>query len=224
MATTLAQIRQNRLNVDLGLDLTSGTSGDGDVSMGSTDVRSQAIKVALAKLWPRMGRFAQEDVTPSTTALEYALTTLDDVEAIDLIGGTNTQPIDKGNNFRFLFLETTAATPIRRLRLPASFGTGTFTTIRCYGYIRYISELADDAATLDVPIADEWVVTTGARAEIYRRKLNERINYERYNVQSRDNDVTVQDLVTLYAMASREFEDAINSRVRGFMTGHSFRP
>lgn len=223
MATTQLQLRQNRLNVDLGLDLTL-TNGDGDTSFGTTAVRNQAIQVALAKLWPRMARLAVESATPSTTALEYTLTTLRDVEAIDLIGVSPAVPIDKGNNFRFIYDETTAATPIRRLRLPYAPGTTNFSSIRVIGYVPYKSELTSDADTLDLPVEFEWVVTTGARAEIYRRQLNSRVNYERFNVQNRDNSVTVNELLTLYQVAVREFEDAIEMHRRSFATGKSFRP
>lgn len=223
MATTLAQLRQNRLNVDLGLDLTL-TSGDGDVVFGTTAVRNQAIMVALAKLWPRMARLVVESTSPTTTTLEYSLSTLRDVEAIDLIGGTAAQPVDKANNFRFLYDESTPSAPIRRLRLPSAPGNSAFTSIRVIGYVPYKSELSGDSDTLDLPVEYEWVAVTGARAEIYRRKLNERVNYERFNISNRDNDVTVNELLTLYQVASREFDDAIVMHRRGFSTGHTFRP
>lgn len=223
-ATTLAVFRQQRLNVDLGLDLTSGTSGDGDNSLGTTTVRTQAIKVAFARLWPHMARLVIQSVATVASQLDYTLTAIRDVETIEqLDASTGYVTRDDIRNFRNLYDETTAGTEVRRLRLPAAPLTATTSTLRVIGYQPYKSEFTGDSDTLDIPVELEWIPTIGARMEVYRRQLNKRANYEQFANLSRDTDVTVAELRSMYLDARAEFLEAISDHRRDFKVGHRAR-
>lgn len=221
MATTLAQFRQNRLNVDLGLDLTLGVSGDGDDSLGTTTVRTQAIKVAFARLWPRMGRLILQSVTVVDKQLDYTLTAIRDVETIELLNPTGYVLRDEIRNMRVLYDETTAGTEVRRLRLPAAPVLGTSPTMRVIGYMPYKSEFTGDSDTLDIPVELEWVPVIGARMEVYRRMMNRRANFEQFANLNRDTDVSVAELRAMYQDARLEFLAAIADHPRDFRVGRT---
>lgn len=199
--TTLLQARTDHLNVDLGL------TADTDDTFGTTAERNYAIRRGIARLWPRMPRQLIESPTVVADQLEYTLTSIRAVEAVDSIDADGTVHWDRFANWRVLNPETTAATIGVTIRLPRAVPTGT--TIRVIGYRPYTHVGLVDATTLDVPDEKLWVPLLAARAEIYRRQLNKRMNFEQWVNLSRDNDVTVGELFATYRQAQEEFEAAI---------------
>ena len=63
------------------------------------------------------------------------------------------------------------------------------------------------------------IPTIGARAKIYRRQVNTRMNFERHATANRDNDVTVAELMAAYDRAQTEFDRALLTHARSFATG-----
>ena len=133
--TTLVQFRQNVLNVDLHLVTAADATGDLDLGFGTVAERNQAIKSAMAQLWPEVARLVFEDVTPSTSAYEYVPATIRDLEAIDLMDSDG-YPIDWIRDWRFTYNQTVAATPARKLKLMQTMSTDT-TTIRAEHRMRW---------------------------------------------------------------------------------------
>lgn len=222
-ATTLAVFRQTRLNVDLGLITSTDATGDVDVSFGTVAERSQAIKVAFARLWPHMARLVLQSVTAVASQIDYTLTAIRDVEVIELLDTSGIPVRDEIRNARVLYDETTVGTEVRRVRLPAAAVPGTTPTLRVVGYVPYKSEFSGESDTLDIPVELEWVPTIGARMEVYRRQLNKRANYQQFANLSRDTDVSVAELRSMYLDARSEFLEAISDHRRDFKVGRAAR-
>lgn len=208
--STLDGLRTGRLNGALGL------SADGDNAFGTTTERNDALKVAIARLWPVMARLLDEEIALSSTTLEYTLTTLRTVEKID-VKHSSAGVVGRVPEWDLLVDE--AADPVvvtvRFKAVPASTTTHTYVAT---GYVPYASEVAG-AGSLDIPPRLEWIVVRGALAELYRRKLNQRVNFEQHANENRDTDVTVQELIAIYQLAQREFEAAMEMNKRSMSGG-----
>lgn len=202
-----------------GLNSTLGLAADTDNSFGTTDQRNAYLQEAFRRLWPRMARLRRETVTTVTNQQDYTLTTLYEIERIEILDkNTPTLISDRVRSWQ-LFVEEAADPPTIRLLLPNVEGGR---TLRCIGYAPYIMP-ANGAATCDLPPMLEHVVLAGARAEAYRAKLNSFANFERHQNENRANALSVADFVELLARAEREFARLIVDNARNLSGAHRAR-
>ena len=213
--STLDGLRTGRLNAALGL------SSDSDDSFGSTTYRNNAIKVALAQLWPRMARLQRETLTVVDSTFDYDLTKLREVQAIEVVGVDSSDVYERIGSWR-LIVDEAADPRVPRIRFDA-MPLAADATLRLVGYAPYKSEFASGSTSSDIPPDCEWVVILGAQAELYRMKLNQRLNFQAHAVANRDTDTSVTEIVAAYQLVRREFNDAVDAHPRQFIAARTDR-
>lgn len=203
--STLIQLRQNGLNLELGL------ASDTDVSFGTTAQRNFYIQRSIAGLWPNMARLTRESITSVLNQQDYNLVTLYDVERIEIMDTTNPLTVqDRIKDFTH-YLDEAADPPTSRLLITRGMNAGL--TLRIVGYAPYTIP-ALDATVLDIPPRLEWIVTAGARVWAYRAMLNKYANFERFQNENRQNALTSADMVELLRQAIREYGQGIQENHR----------
>lgn len=213
---TLDQLRSSvpGLNTELGL------TSDSDNSFGDTSTRNAYIQRAFAKLWPRLGRLTRETVTTVTDQQEYSLTTLYDIERIEVIDiNTGKLRADRVRSWQH-YIDEAADPPTIRLLLPAGMQGGL--TLYAIGYVPYLIP-ASGGASCDLPSRLEHVVTAGARVEAYRAKLNSFANFERFQNENRSNALSAADVIELLRQSQREFDRALLENQRNMAGAHRAR-
>lgn len=183
---TITALRTGKLNVELGL------AADGDDDFFSTAVRDAALTDALRRLWPIMARLQRETVTVTANTREYTLSTLREVELIERIDATYTWVVgDLAGNW-FHYLDEAAEPATSRLQLGMTLDTGT--VLRAIGWTPYA---APTSGSIDLPPHLEHIVIDGAVAALYRAKLNQFMDYERFQNESRTTNITVDQLLAI---------------------------
>lgn len=201
------------LNSELGLDT------DTDNSFGTTAQRNGYLQRAFTKLWPKMGRLTRETVLTITDKQEYTLTTLVDIERLEVLDlATGTLRSDRIRSWQF-YADEAADPPTLRLTIPAMIAG---ITIYAIGYAPYLVP-ANGAALCDLPPRLEHVVTSGARVEAYRAKLNMFANFERHANENRANALSAADIIELLRQSSREFDRAMGENQRSLSGAHRAR-
>jgi hypothetical protein len=192
---TLADLRA-RLNADLG------------VSDGSTEpffdrtVRSAAVRSGFERLSPTMSRFLRETVTITDNTREYDLASITDVQAVELIATTGV--VRELSNWRAWGFQEDE--PLTRLTFAASLNTSD--TLRVTGYRPYVSTLVADDDDCDLAPELTWIPLTWARAELYRRKFHEWLDFKGYNAGNPSTTLDPATLYQAYQDAARLFEQA----------------
>ncbi len=203
---TLDQLRTDYLNIELGL------SSDGDNSFGATTARNYFIQNAIRKLWPDVAKLTSESFTTGSDDQTYALTTVEDVERLEVLDLTNDQLVRSTiRSFQVVRDESTDP-PVNRLLIP-SMASGY--SVRVIGYAPYAVPTSG-AGTVDFPTRMAHVVVAGARVEAYRAKLNAFVNFEQFANENRANVVTPPELLELLRQAEREWERGKRTVARGF--------
>jgi hypothetical protein len=206
---TLTQLRTAVLNDELGL------TADGDNTFGTTAQRDAWLQKAIAKLWPSMGRLTRETVTTLTNTMDYTLTTLYDIERVEIVDPAAPGLIGDRVRSWQVYVDEAADPPTIRLLLPAGLTAGL--SLRCIGYAPYVIP-ASGAASCDIPTRLEWVVAAGARVEAFRWKLTLFANFERFQNENRQNSLTPADVVELLRQARSDFERGMTQNARN-LTG-----
>ena len=212
---TLDQLRTSSpgLNTELGL------TADTDNSFGSSADRNSFIQRAIAKLWPRMGRLTRETFVTVTQQVDYSLTSLVDVERLEIVDkNTGTLISDHIRSWQH-YLDETGDPPTNRLLIP-SMQAGQ--TIRAIGYVPYVIP-STGSTNCDIPPRLEHVVIAGARVEAYRAKVNSFANYERYQNENRQNALSAADVLELLRQSQREFDRALAENARNLTGAHRAR-
>ena len=212
---TLDQLRTVLLNPELGL------TSDGDNVWGTTADRNRYIQTAIAKLWPNVAKLARENVTITANVQDYTLTTLYDVERIDITDpALSTLRSDRIKSWNVWVDESAGDPPVIRLLIPAGLSAGL--TIVCTGYAPYVIPSAG-GSSCDIPPRLEWLVTAGARVECYRSMANKYANFERFQNENRQNALGASDVLELLRQAQREFGQAMTDNARNFTGAHRAR-
>lgn len=209
---TLDQLRSSTggLNDELGL------SGDSDTTWGSTTLRNTYIQRAIAKLWPVMGRLTRESITTVASQMDYALTTIRDIERIEVMDISDSDVVSSRVKSWQHVMDEVGDPPTNRLVIP-TMAAGY--TLRVYGYVPYLIP-ASGASSCDIPPPLEHVVYSGARVEAYRRKLNEFANFERFQNENRQNSLTPADVIELLRQAKADFDMGRRENGRKFAGAH----
>lgn len=203
---TLDQLRTAGLNDELGL------TADTDVSFGSVGQRNFYLQRAIAGLWPTMARLTRESITSVTNQQDYVLTTLVDVERIEVMDTTNPGNLqDRIKDFQ-VYLDEAADPPTSRLLITRGMTGGL--TLRAIGYVPYIIP-ATGTDPCNIPPRLEWIVTAGARIYAYRAKLNFFANFERFQNENRQNALSAADVLELHKQAIREYNQGLHDNARG---------
>jgi hypothetical protein len=208
---TLAELRA-RLNADLGV--TDGST----TPFYDRTARSAAIRAGFERLGPQMRRFRREDVT-LTGARELDLVTLTDVQVVEVIDATG-YARELSNWRAWVYQEDP---PVARLTFAVP--PGATNTLRVTGYADYTAALVADTDACDLAPGLTWIPLTWARAELYRRRFHEWLDFEQY---SADNPATTldpatlyqayQDSARLYEQSKAEHGDAVTTAHRGRFT------
>lgn len=197
--STLDGLRTGRLNDALGLD------SDSDNRFGSTGVRNLALQDGARRLWPEMGRLTSETITITDSTIDYTLTTLRQVERIELTDASRPEWYsDAGKDFSTWYDEEDA-TPVVRLRLPQPFNTAL--TLKAIGYVPYTVP-ASGGSSFDIQPDDEWIVVEGAISFLYRRQMNSFATYERHENENRKTSLSVQEMMAMYREAEARYQQA----------------
>lgn len=200
---SLADVR-GILNDELGL------SSDADNRFGTTTQRDQAITQAIQKLWPRVARLVDEEVAGDPATLEYELSDIWDVMTIEVSdsSGSVAGPTQVLTKFRSYRIETdtaasrlTLATPLRSTQ-----------SLRVIGWAPYDAAAVDE---YDFPLLMTPVVTAGARAILYLRRLNQFVDFERHQNANRSTTLSPEQVLTMWQSAQREYEDGMRMWQRG---------
>lgn len=213
----LDAVRIGALNVELGL------SGDSDDTFGTTAQRNYALQEAIRRLWPEMARLTRETITVVTDQKDYTLTTLREVAFLELLDATESATegfLTRLDNYRVWYDEEDA-TPVVRLQLPAAMDPAVH-GLRAVGYVPYTvpaSSPPSSSGSLDLQPEDEWIIVQGARAFLYRRKLNQFADYERHENENRKTFLTPEQIITLAREAEGMFLAGKASRRRRVVTG-----
>lgn len=206
---TLDGLRTGVLNDELGITI------DADNTFGTTAQRNAWLQKAIAKMWPTMGRLTRESVTTLSNTMDYTLTTLQDIERLEVVDpATGSLVGDRVRSWQ-LYADEAADPPTLRLLLPAGLKAGM--TIRAIGYVPYIIPAAA-GSSCDIPPRLEWVVGAGARVEAFRWKVGQFANFERFQNENRQNALTPADVVELLRQARSDFEKGLASNARS-LTG-----
>lgn len=207
---TLAQLRTTALNLELGI------TDDASVkAFGTTAERNFFLQRAFARLWPKVAKLSRETVTSVVNVQDYALTTLTDVERIEVMSqDVATQVGDRVKDFQ-VYDDESSDPPTHRLLIPRGMTGGL--TLRLIGYSPYLIPAADGSAC-DLPARLEHVLIAGARAYAYRWKLGQFADFERFQNENRGNALTSADMVELQQRAEREFAQALADNARN-LTG-----
>lgn len=208
---TLDALRTGVLNDELGI------TNDADTTWGTTAQRNIWIQKAIAKLWPQMGRLTRETLTTVTNQQDYTLTTLSDVERLEVMDpGAPTLLSGRVPSWQ-LYEDEAADPPTKRLLLPAGLSSGL--TVRAIGYAPYIIP-ASGGASCDIPPRLEWIVGAGARVEAYRFKLGTFANFEKFQNDNRQNSLTAADMVELLRQAQADFNRGRSENARSLTGAH----
>jgi len=213
---TLDQLRTSTpgLNSELGLDV------DTDDSFGSTAQRNAFIQRALQKLWPRMGRLTRETITTVANQQEYTLTTLYDIERIEVLDiATGLLRSDRIRSWQH-YVDQAADPPTIRFLLPAGMTAGL--TLYAIGYAPYTVP-ANGGASCNLPERLEHVPIAGARVEAYRAKVNKFANFERHQNENRENALSADDVIELLRQSQREFDRGLAENGRNLTGAHRAR-
>lgn len=197
--STLTVLRTSYLNVELGL------TGDSDNRFGDTTTRETALQNAFRRIWPRMARYGRETVTLAADTFVYTLTELTEVLYLELLDSTGI-PVARLDNFRVTIEDTT-------VQLLVPFAPDTTLTCYAYGYAQYTVP-ASGAASSNLPSDLEWIIVQGARAELYRRLLNQFVVYERHENENRKTFLTPDQLIGMAREAEAMFRDGVNQNRR----------
>jgi hypothetical protein len=212
-----SQLLGLRLRVNSALGLASDTD---DQPFGAVADRNEAIRLALATLWPTMARLQRETLTIVAAQFDYTLTTLKDVQSIEVVDTTSLDVVDMIKTFRVIQDEAVEPATIR-IRFEAI--PRTTTSLRVIGYAPYTSNLVADGDFCDLPVRLEYIVVLGATANLYKRKLNQRMNFQQHAVASRENDVTVNEMLSAYTLVKREYDQALDANRRFFVAAKTER-
>ena len=208
--STLAQVRQNGLNPELGLSV------DSDDSFGSTTQRNFYLRRALEKLWPDMGRLMRFQLT-TTGAMEYDLTALAvglrAIERIQVLDASGNM-VDALKSWQLYVDETGSGTSRLTLQRMASG-----ITLDLIGYAPY-KVCTIDADVLDLPPEREYVICAGARVEAYRAKANGFANFERLANENRPNALSAAEILELLRIARAEWEQYRAENARPMAAPH----
>lgn len=211
---TLAQLRTTGLNVELGL------TSDADNVWGDTTARNFYIQRAIAKLWPQCARLTRETVTTVANQMDYTLTSLRDVERVEIIDPASPGLIGDRLKSWQLYADETADPPTLRFLIPAGLTSGL--TLRLIGYVPYAIPAADATVT-DIPPILEHVVCAGARVEAYRAMANKYANFERFQNENRQNALSAADVLELLRQAGREWQQGLQDNARSLTAPHRAR-
>lgn len=211
---TLDALRTGVLNDELGI------TNDADGTWGTTAQRNVWIQKAIAKLWPQMGRLTRETLTTVTNQMDYTLTTLQDVERLEVIDPASAGLIGDRIRSWQLYVDEAADPPTLRLLLPAGLSSGL--TVRAIGYTPYIVPSAG-GSSCDIPPRLEWIVGAGARVEAYRFKLGAFANFEKFQNENRQNSLTPADMVELLRQARADFDEGRSKNARNLTGAHRAR-
>lgn len=209
MPTDLATLR-GLLNDELGL-----ASDSDDKPFGAAAVRNQALVTTLQRLWPRVAMLITEDITGDPATMDYDLVDVWDILAIELLidGATVAGPkqaISKYRSYRNEWDEGSSA----RLTLFTPLRTGH--TLRVIGWQPYaVPDVDNEASETDVPELMLPVITAGARAYLYRAKMNQYANFERFQNTNRSTTLSVEQMLALWSAAEREYADGMHDWQRG---------
>ncbi len=202
--STLNQLRA-LLNTELGRT-------DGTTTPWGTDTDCNTfIQMAIRRLWPRMARLEKEAITPVDGQTAYTLTTLYDVVAIE--------QYDSSLIFQRhlpswqLYVDESADPVVNRLTVPGLDTASTYTAI---GYAPYAVP-ASGAATCDLPSRLEHVVITGAKAEAFRRRMNEYVDFANRQLANPVTTVQQNEIERIYLATKAEFEQLIRENQRNFV-------
>lgn len=201
-------LRTAKLNPDLGI--ASGDDAEAE-PWGDTTVRNTAIIDTISRMWPRMALHVVESLTIVTDAVEYNLTTIEELIGIR-VKNSSGQVYKEIKNFRS-WVDRSAATPVGKVLLSISWSAGTTETLEAEGY-RPFTVPATGSDTLDIPPEWEWIVMNGARAYLYRRRFNQWVDFEGYQATNRDNATSPSELFSMYQDAERQFESALDTHGR----------
>ncbi len=185
------------LNTDLGRT-------DGSTTPWGTDTDCNTfLQMAFRHLWPRVGRLVRETITPTDETMDYTLTSIRDVVTLEHL---DSDGLFKGRVASWRLVVDESADPVvRRIIIPE---LATETTVRVTGYAPY-SVPASGASTCDLPNDMEHIVVIGARAEAYRRRMNEYIDFEQRNASNPVTSVQEPSFDRAYLTAKAEFEQLL---------------
>lgn len=203
-----------------GLNSELGLTVDTDNSFGTTAERNAFLQRAFAKLWPRMGRLTRETVTTVANQQEYTLTTVHDVERIEVLDpATGTLRGDRVRSWQ-VYVDEAADPPTIRFLIPAGMTGGL--TLYLIGYAPYTIP-ATGATACNLPPRLEHVLAAGARVEAYRAKANSFAATERFANENRANALSAADVMELLRQAQREFDRGLAENGRNLTGAHRAR-
>ncbi len=202
--STLTVLRTSYLNVELGLD------NDSDNRFGDTATRESALQNAFRRIWPKMARYGRETVTLADDTYVYTLTELTEVQYLETLDSDGI-PQGRIDNFRIDTEDTTV-----RLLLHTALDDAL--TCYAYGYAPYTVP-ASGAASSNLPTDLEWIIVQGARAELYRRLLNQFVVYERHENENRKTFLTPDQLIGMSREAEAMFQSGIQNNRRKVAVG-----
>lgn len=202
--STLNQLRA-LLNTELGRTDATTTPWGSDTDCNTF------IQMAIRRLWPRMARLEKETITAVDGQTAYTLSLLYDVVAIEQ---ADTEAIYQRRVPSFqLYVDESADPVVRRLTVPGLDTASTYTAI---GYAPY-SVPATGASECDLPSRLEHVVITGAKAEAFRRRMNEYVDFENRNLANPVTTVQQNEIERIYLATKAEFEQLIRENQRNFV-------
>ena len=208
---TLDELRTLGLNTELGL------TADADATFGTTAQRNGFITRALAKLWPSMGRLRRENVTITLDVQDYTLTTVWDVERVEVMSLTTTTLVDDKIRSWSAWLDEAADPAVCTIHVQRM---QTARILRVTGYTPYKSEFASGSTASDIPARLEHVVMSGARVEAFRWMMTRYANYEGFNNENRANSLSPADVIELLRQAKTEFDKGMKENARNLTGAH----
>jgi hypothetical protein len=202
---TLTVLRTDYFNLELGL------ASDADNSFGTTAARDFYLQNAIRKLWPDVAKLTSETVTPNDDDQTYVLTTVEDVERLEVLDSGNNQVLSSTIRSWQIVRDESTDPPTLRLLIPQV--TAGY-SIRVIGYTPYVAPAS--GGSVDFPTRMAHVVVAGARVEAYRAKLNQFANFEQFANENRSNVLTPPEILELLRQAEREWERGKRSVARDF--------
>lgn len=190
------------LNTELGI-----TDGSTQPFGSSTD-RNRYLQNAFRKMWPRMARLVRQSVTPTDTTMDYTLTAIRDVVRIDVLDSDGLVK-DEIRSWE-LIVDESADPIVRRLLIPEM---ATSVTLRVTGYQPY-KVPASGADTCDLPSELEHIPLAGARAEAYRARMTQYIDYEQRASENPTTATSGAEIMQLYLAAKQEFDELLVAHQR----------